>query len=339
MPANHIDLLNEKEINKSFEKIEQMLSSQKARECLKNIEAELAFDIEVYLQPLRKDLGDCLDLVADMTRERGTSGKEIQRAIPVLSDYLDPASNLARSLVDVEKRIAEKKRNHPDFVMAFKLQVLVKRFEETLKQHERYSPEYNEIQRKLENTKATLADHTQNKLRIAQRSLAPDLLEMAQWQLEMSRHREKVLRIKKGLLDAGRKHSEGILRKMASVFRETEPELADTILMQTQSVMATGELPANPGQKPLPKNLAEYREEIQAQSNRLMSFDNRLKSCMEQLHKLMAFEQAIFNTYGEKLRERGIQFEKKPKIEKSGTGIGINKPRQGTRMVSRHGKR
>jgi len=334
MASNRIELMAEKEIAKSFEKLEIMLSSQKARECLRNLEAELAFDIEAHLQPLRNDLSECLHLIADLARERGTASRDLQNSFPILSDYLDPATKFAKESAALEKQIADKKKKHPDYILAFKLQMLVKKLEESLESAAPDSLDFYDIQGKLVQAKATLADHMQTKIRIAQRALAPDMLELAQWQLELARHREKALRLKKELLDSGRKHSENALKRVAQIFKDAEPEIANAILHQANSVMYTGDLPASPGRKEIPPNLTEYRKEIQALGERLISFDQKLQTCMSQLHKLMEFEEAIFNTYGEQLRDKGFQFEKKSKIEKTVSGLGPKK-QAASRMVSR----
>ncbi|MEW6236107.1 MAG: hypothetical protein AB1656_12035 [Candidatus Omnitrophota bacterium] len=338
MASNRIELMSDKEISKSYEKLEIMLSSQKARDCLRNLETELAFDIELHLQPLRNDLSECLHLIADLTRERGTASRELQNAIPVLSDYLDPGTKFAKESAALEKQIADKKKKHPDYILAFKLQMLVKKLEESLQSSSPDSLDFYDIQDKLNQAKATLADHMQSKIRIAQRALAPDMLELAQWQLELARHREKALRLKKELLDSGRKHSENALKRVAQIFKDAEPEITNTILQQTRSVIYTGDLPSSPGRKEIPPNLAEYRKEIQALGERLISFDQKLQTCMSQLHKLMEFEEAIFNTYGEQLREKGFHFEKQVKIEKSVSGLGPKK-QPVSRMVSRQSPR
>ncbi len=333
---------SDQDVEKSFEKLNErlrtLLSSQKARECLKNVEAELAFDMEVHLQPLRNDLAECFQLIGDLIHERGTTSQQIQSLIPALTEYMDPGSNLAKDIARIEKEIAEKKRKHPDYIHAFKLQMLVKKFEELMNNASKNSAEYYEYEEKYKKARTTFNNHMQNKIRIAQRAFAPNMLEMAHAQLELARHREKVLCIKQNLLESGRKHSEGTLRTLANVFKDTEPELAETILQQTQSMSSVGDLPDIPDSKRPPQNLAEYREKLKAHNARIHTYDKRLKDCVDQLHQLIEFEEAIFHSYGDQLRERGVQFQKKLKVDKTGTGAGV-KYQSASRMSGRRIKK
>ncbi len=334
MTTDNIHLLNEENITKAFQKFEALLSTRKARECLQNAQAELAFDTEVFLQPLRNDLAECIDVIASLTRERGTTGKELEKAIPILSKYLDPGADFSQDVARLEKLIADKKRRHPDFILAVKLQMLVRNFEEKLNLTNPLSADYTRIKENYENVKATLAGHMKTKMRIAQHALAPDMLELAQAQIQLMRHHEKILYLKKEILDAGRTHTEHTLKNFASVFKDVEPELADTILLQTQSLIATGDLPTYPALNDVPKSLDEYKENLAKQGERLKLFDKRLHECMEKLTELMEFEETIFNMYSDQLREKGVQFKKKAKVDKTGTGMGI-KYKKSSRMVSR----
>ncbi|MGC9329433.1 MAG: hypothetical protein ACP5I1_17495, partial [Candidatus Hinthialibacter sp.] len=211
----YYQFLYPEDVNKAFHTFSKLLSSQKAREALQNAESSFAFNVEIFLQPLRRDLAECFDLIADMIRERGTDGSALQRMIPVVSDWLDPGKKFALDISRLEKTIADKKRQHPDFVLAFKMQVLINRYQEQL-EHDSIPPnERDDISQKLEQMKRTLADHTQKKIRIAQRAFAPDLLEMAQAQLELARKREKVLLIKQELLTAAQEHTQHTFENLA----------------------------------------------------------------------------------------------------------------------------
>ncbi|RJP20740.1 MAG: hypothetical protein C4527_24605 [Candidatus Omnitrophota bacterium] len=337
MGENRIVLLKEDDISKAFGKIETLLSTQKARECLKRAEEQFAFDAEIVLHPIRQVLAECLELVASLVRERGTAGKDLDSLVPQLAKWLEPGSRFSQEIARLEKEIAEKKRKHPDFILAMKLQILVKRFEEAMNTSQSGSIEYDAMQKKYENAKATLADHMQTKIRIAQRAFAPDVLEVAQIQIELARHHEKILLLKKELLDAGITHTRNTLQNLAGVFKDVEPEVADTILTQTQSLTSIGDLPRSPQQKEPPRTLDEYRKELMAQNQRILSFHEKLRDCMQKLQEVFEFEEAIFNTYGEQLRERGVQFKKTLKPEKHGVGMGVKK-QPASRMVGRRGQ-
>ncbi len=337
MGNDSIVLLKEGDVSKAFQKIETLLSTQKARECLKRAEEQFAFDTEVYLQPIRQTLGECMEIIGSLVRERGTAGKDLDELMPVLAKWLDPGSEISRNVACLEKDIAEKKRKHPDFVTAMKLQLLVNRFEETLGKTDINSPDYDTIWKKYENAKATLTDHMHTKIRIAQRAFAPEMLEMAQLQLELSRHHEKVLYIKKQLLDNGITHTRNTLNTLANVFKEVEPEVADTILQQTRNLVTTGDTPRLSQQKEPPHNLEEYRKELKNQNQKILSYHEKLQDCMSKLRQVFEFEEAIFNTYGDQLRERGVQFKKKIRPEKSGVGVG-SKHQPASRMVGRRSK-
>jgi len=330
---NNSSKFNSDDVNKAFSKFSTLLSSQKARVCLENTENALAFDTEVFVQPIRQDLGECLDLVADMIRERGTNGDDLQKLIPVLSDWLDPGRQFSQEVARLEKEIAEKKRKHPDFVFAFKLKILINKYGEQLNNDKIDPFEYGKILTKHDQAKHTLADHMQNKIRIAQKALAPDMLELAQSQLELSRHHEKVLEIKQELLSQAQGHTRHTLQHLAQIFQDAEPELADTILAQTNALTSTGSMPS-PNRQKIPNNLAEFKQELTNQGEKIKKFDNRLKSCIDQLHQLKEFEDAIFSSYGDQLRSRGIQFKKAPKVAKTGT-VGKTKKIPGLRMVNR----
>lgn len=321
------------DVEKAFSAFNKLLSSKKARECLQNVETALAFDTEIFLQPIRTDLAECLELIADMIRERGTDGASLQKLIPILSDWLDPGKAFAQEVARVEKIIAEKKRTHPDFIFAIKLQILIGKYEEQIKNESIDSFEYDRLTVKLDQAKRTLADHMQNKIRIAQRAFAPDMLELAMAQLQLARQQEKILRIKQELLGAAQGHTQHTLQNLAKIFQEAEPELADTILAQTRALISTGNMPS-PERPTVPSNLTEFKEELGKQSERIRQFDQRLKTCIDQLRQLLEFEDAIFNTYGEQLRAKGVQFKKTAKVEKSGVG-GIMKKQPATRMVNR----
>lgn len=321
------------DVEKAFHAFSKLLSSKKAREALQNAETALAFNVEIFLQPLRRDLAECFDLIADMIRERGTDGSELQRMIPILTDWLDPGREFALDISRLEKTIADKKRKHPDFVFAFKLQILIKRYQEQWEDDSLDASERDCISQKLEQMKRTLADHMQKKIRIAQRAFAPDMLEMAQAQLELTRKRGKVLRIKQELLNAAQGHTQHTLENLAKIFQDVEPDLANTILTQTQALISTGSM-LTPERSSIPNNLKEYKEELNKQSERIQQLDERLKSCSEQLRRLQKFEDAIFNTYGEQLRAKGIQFKKTAKVDKTGIGGAIKK-QPASRMVNR----
>lgn len=324
------------DLDKAYNALSTLLSTKKARECLQSAETALAFDTEIFLQPIRQDLAECFDLIADMVRERGTDGEMLQRMIPVISDWLDPGKKFAHEVARLEKIIAEKKRKHPDFIYAVKLQVLIGKYESQLQSDKLNSFEYDRIMQSLDGAKRTLADHMQTKIRIAQRAFAPDLLELAQSQLHLGRLQEKVLRIKQELLSAAQGHTQHTLENLAKIFQGVEPDLADTILAQTRALLSTGGMPS-PDRPSIPANLAEFKEELSKQSEKIKQYDERLKSCLEQLRQLLEFEEAIFTTYGEQLRARGIQFKKTVKVEKSGTA-GIRRKIFGDRMVSRRDK-
>lgn len=330
------NMIYPEDVNKAFNAFSKLLSSRKARECLQSAETALAFDTEIFLQPIRQDLAECLDLIADMIRERGTDGANLQHMIPILSDWLDPGKKFAQEVAKLEKIIAEKKRKHPDFIYAIKLQVLIGKYEEQIKGDSIDSFEYDRIVAMLDGAKRTLADHMQNKIRIAQRAFAPDMLELAQSQLHLGRLQEKILRIKQELLSAAQGHTQHTLENLAKIFQGAEPELADTILAQTRALMSTGTMPS-PDRPSIPSNLSEFKEELTRQSEKIKQFDERLKSCLEQLRQILEFEDAIFNTYGEQLRARGIQFKKTAKVEKTVTSAGIPRKFTGHRMVSRLG--
>lgn len=324
----------EEEVSKSFSKFETLLSSQKARECLRNAESALAFDAEVFLQPIRQQLGECMEIMGDLVRERGAHAEDLDRIMPKLSEWLMPGSKFATETAALERQIAEKKRKHPDFVLAMKLQMLAQKFEENLKELKPDTGPYFDMEDKLEKTLATLNHHRQTKLRIAQRALAPDMLELAVAQLDLAQCQEKVLRLKQELLEAGRNQARQNLSRIADLFREVELELADAILSQTRSLSSVGAMTQAVDRKESPKNLAEYRQAIEKQAERLENFDAHLKTCHDQLQQLIEMEETIFNTFGEKLRERGIQFKKPIKVEKSGTSAASQK-QTGLRMVTR----
>ncbi len=318
--------------SQAFEKFESTLSTQKARDLLKTVENALAFDIEVYLLPIRRNLADCLDLVADLTRERGTTGKELQAMLPVMSEYLNPSGDAAKEVARLEKQIADKKHEHPDFVMAFKLQVLIRRYEASLKDYHPESDEYAEIKRKLDNARATFNNHMQSKVRLAQRALEPDMLEQAVSQLSLARHHQRVLRVKQELLDACRNQCHRNLGEMAKLFKDADPELSDMILTQVNAVKSTGTLVKNEHDDS-PKTLEEYKTALESKNQQISSIDQRLSDCQTQIEQLQKLEEALFNTFGEQLKEKGIKFEKKIKVEKSGAGVGIAKKQSAVRMV------
>ena len=56
----------------------------------------------------------------------------LQRKMPVITQLLEPAHRLAEEITKIEKRVAEIKKNHPDFIMAFKLQILLRKYEEMM---------------------------------------------------------------------------------------------------------------------------------------------------------------------------------------------------------------
>ncbi|MDP8245645.1 MAG: hypothetical protein P9L94_16290 [Candidatus Hinthialibacter antarcticus] len=318
--------------SQAFQKFESALSTQKARELLNNAENALAFDTEVFLLPIRRNLADCLSLVADLTRERGTNGRELQAMLPIMADYLDPGSTAAQEVARLEKKIAEKKREHPDFVMAFKLQVLIRRYEQSLKEHHPESEDYAAIKKKLDNARATLHNHMQSKVRLAQRALEPDMLEQAVSQLSLARHHQKVLRVKQELLDACRNQCHRNLSEMAKLFKDADPEVSDMILTQINAVKSTGALVKNEHDES-PKTLEEYKVTLDSKQQQISSIDKHLDDCQTQLEQLQQLEEALFNTFGEQLREKGIKFEKKVRLEKSGAGMGIAKKQTAVRMV------
>ncbi|MBZ0256101.1 hypothetical protein K8I31_08570 [bacterium] len=313
--------------SQAFEKFESALSTQKARELLKNVENALSFDTEVYLLPIRRNLADCISLVADMTRERGTNGRELQSMLPVMSDYLDPGAASAQEVARLERQIAEKKREHPDFVMAFKLQVLIRRYETSLQEFHPESDEYEELKKKLNNARATLNNHLQTKVRLAQRALEPDMLEQAVSQLTLARHHQKVLRIKQELLDACRNQCHRNLSEMAKLFKEADPDLTEMILAQVNAVKSTGVLVKNEHDE-TPKTLSEYKSALEDKSKQITNIDQRLEDCQSQLEQLQQLEEALFNTFGEQLREKGINFQKKIHLEKSGFAAGGPAPKK-----------
>ncbi len=73
---------------------------------------------------------------------------------------------------------------------------------------------------------------------------------------------------------------------------------------------------------------------MREQNQRILSYHEKLKGCIKKLNQIMEFEEAIFNTYGEQLRERGVQFKKSLKVDKSGMGMGVKK-QPASRMVNR----
>ena len=161
------------------------------------------------------------------------------------------------------------------------------------------------------------------------------MLELAAAQLELSQHLEKLLLLKQELLDAVRNHTKQTLLNLAKVFEKADQDLADTILMQTQAVKTTGSLPKSSMAKEGPSDLKEYREALGEQKERLDQFDARLQTCRDELNGLIEFEEAIFNTYGEQLRERGVQFKKRAKVAKTVSGLGPKK-QPAARMVGRN---
>lgn len=321
------------DVEKAFHSLNKLLSTQKARECLQKAEAALAFDREIFLQPIRVSLAECLALIAEMVRERGSEGSELDKMIPVLADWLDPSKKFAQEVARLEKEIADKKRNHPDFIFAIKLQILIGKYEEQLNSSQVDAFEYDRLSSKLDQAKRTLADHMQSKIRIAQRAFAPDMFELAQSQLQLARMQEKILRIKQELLSSAQGRTQQTLQNLAKIFQEAEPELADTILAQTKALVSIGSFPL-PEHPSMPSNLAEYKEELTKQSERIKRFDQQIKECVHQLQHLLDFEEAIFNTYGEQLRARGIQFKRAPKVETIGT-TGTIKKVIASRMVTR----
>jgi len=335
MVGNRIRTLNNEDVSEAFQKFETLLSSQKARECLKKAEEELAYDTEVFLQPVREHLAECIELVGSLTRERGTWAEDLQILYPLFSQWLNPGQKFSQETARLEKEIAAKKKEHPDFVLAFKLQILVRKYETSLEESQLDSVEYSSILDKLERAKATLSDHLQTKIRIAQKAFAPDMLELAAAQLELSQHLEKLLLLKQELLDAVRNHTKQTLLNLAKVFEKADQDLADTILMQTQAVKTTGSLPKSSMAKEGPSDLKEYREALGEQKERLDQFDARLQTCRDELNGLIEFEEAIFNTYGEQLRERGVQFKKRAKVAKTVSGLGPKK-QPAARMVGRN---
>lgn len=327
------------EVNRSFEKIEQILSTQKARDCVREAEQALAFDIEVFLHPIRLDLAECLEIVATLVRERGTLGKEIDKVTPKLMEWLDPGSDFAKEVARLEKHIAEKKRKHPDFVLAFKLQMLIRKFEEELKSIPPDTGPYFDLEDKIKKTKTTLSNHSSTKLRIAQRAFAPDMLELAVAQLELAKHQEKVLRLKQELLHQASSHAKQNLGQIANLFKDIDPELAQHIIAQTSTISNVGALTESANRLQVPKNLGEYRKALAEKGETLGRINNQLDTCREQLDKLLLFEEAIFNSFGDKLRERGIQFKKPVTIEKSGSGLGALTKQTGARMTTRRSAR
>ena len=327
--------LNEEDVARSYNKLESLLSSKKARECIQRAEESLAFDTELFLQPIRNHLGDCFVILGDLIRERGIQASDIQPLVPEVQNWLGPGSKFAEEVARLERTIAEKKRKHPDFVMAYKLQMLVKRCEDQLAQMQPDTGPYFDMEDKLEKTRNTLHNHKQTKLRIAQRALAPEMLELAISQLELSEAQEKVLIYKQELLDASRKRTRENLTQIANLFKDVEPELAETILSHTRSLVSTGQMTQPPERKEIPQNLQDYRQALEEQSNRLQSLEKQISTCQEKLDKLREFEETIFSTFGDKLRERGIEFKKPVRAEKSGTGQGIMKKQPAVRMVNR----
>ncbi|MGI6455705.1 MAG: hypothetical protein ACOX5R_08775 [bacterium] len=333
---NENRLLKEKDINQAYANYERMLSTKRARECLKKAEEILAFDVEVTLEPIRSDIAECMDLMGDLIRTHGTRSAVLQRKMPVITQLLEPAHRLAEEITKIEKRVAEIKKNHPDFIMAFKLQILLRKYEEMMDREDITPSDYEFIRRKYDQTRLTLHHHIQDKLRIAQRAFAPEMLELAQSHLGLSRHQEKILLIKQDLLETAQEHTHHTLQNLAQIFEEAEPELADTILAHTKALANTGNLTDN-NPKKVPQSLDEFKEELIRQEMRLEQFENRLNNCMEQLHEVMEFEKMIFSTYGDQLRSRGIQFKKPTLPHKQGTLGKHATKKHGTRMVFRRG--
>jgi hypothetical protein len=336
MPDKHQPTLGELEINQAFKKLEVLLSSTKARECIRKAEDALAFDVELFIQPIRQDLADCMELVADLIRERGTTSHQIQTLLPVLSKYLDPAHYLAGEVARLEREITDKKRKHPDFILAAKLTMLLQKYEQHLQSDKLDSIEYTRVFKQVEITKRTLAEHLQKKIRLAQRAFAPDMLELAQFQLELARHQEKILAIKGQLLDELQNQSRGTLQHLAKIFEEADPALADTILAQTQALVSTGNATELPHQKKVPSTLEEFKQELQAQQARLTQYEELQTICRDQLQTLIQFEEAIFNTYGDQLRSKNISFKKSLAPEKSGVGSHTPTFKKASRMVRRN---
>ncbi len=320
------------DFSRAYSVFEQLLSTQKARECLKNAEASLAFDTEVFLQPVRDDLAECFELIANLVRERGTRGEDLQKRIPSISPWLNPAEKFSQETARLEKQITDIKRNHPDFIFAFKLQILIRRYEEQLKDDNLDAVEYDQLVQKLDQARRTLANHLQTKVRIAQKAYAPDLLELAQWQLKQALLQEKILRLKEDLLVTAQSYAQNTMNQLAKIFEQAEPELADAILAQTQSLTTLGSIPELTSAPALPRNLEEFRRTLNAQKERIEAYKERLTVCRADLEKLVEFENVIFSTYGEQLRARGVQFQKTAQVSKSGTGKGP-KPKKGSRMI------
>jgi hypothetical protein len=325
---------SEERLSKAYGKFEKLFSSSKARECIKKVETELAFDREVFLQPIRDELADCIEIISSMVRERGTDSDSIQKLIPVLSKWMDPGAKLAQDIARLEQQINEKKRENPDIQKALKLQLLVNRHEEILKNGNLNPFEYDRTLKECDRYKKMLAEQVRTKVRIAQKAFAPDLLELAQSQLELTRHQEKILRIKEELLKASQKNTKSILQNLAKIFEDVEPELSDSIIQQTNALISTGNALNSPLEKKFPSNLNQFKAAIDEQHERIERFDQQLNECKEQLQTLLEFEEAIFNTYGEQLRARGLQFKKPTKVAKTGVGIGA-KTQPASRMVNR----
>ncbi|MBD3265064.1 hypothetical protein GF373_00210 [bacterium] len=321
------------ELNSAFKKVETLLSSRKARDCLKKAEDTLAFDTEIFLEPIRDDLAECMEVVGDLIRERGTLSSEIQELIPILTKWLDPGHEFSREIARLERTIAEKKRSHPDFIYAAKLNTLIRQYEGIINEPTTDSITYGQVLKKLESAKVTLQDHMQKKIRIAQKAFAPDMLELAQAQLELAQHQGKVLEMKSELLNAAQNQTRETLSQLAKIFEDADPELANAILAQTSSFVSAGNATQVPNQKKMPTSLDEFKKELEQQKGKLDQLETQHKECRGQLKKLKEFEDAIFETYGEKLRTKGLQFKKQLKVEKSGMGSGQPTPKKGVRMA------
>ena len=146
--------------------------------------------------------------------------KAVLRKMPVITQLLEPAHRLAEEITKIEKRVAEIKKNHPDFIMAFKLQILLRKYEEMMDREDITPSDYEFIRRKYDQTRLTLHHHIQDKLRIAQRAFAPEMLELAQSHLGLSRHQEKILLIKQDLLETAQEHTHHTLQNLAQILRK-----------------------------------------------------------------------------------------------------------------------
>lgn len=321
------------ELGKAFERLEALLSTQKARACLEKSESELAFNVEVFLKPVRDDLAECMELVAGLIRERGMLGAELQQWIPRLAEWIEPAMKFAKEIAGSEKSIADRKRKHPDFQMAYKMQILLQKYAEIMYHNNPDSEEYRDAAAKTKMLRTSLEEHTKTKIRIAQRAFEPDMLELAQNYLQLYRHHEKVLALKGKLLNAGRDQAQKTLRTLAKVFEDTEPELADVILSHTNAVMSVGGVPHASGANAAPKNMEEFREALREQNRRIEKIDAQLDESVQKLRELQQFEDAIFDKYGEQLKDKGYTFKKMLKAEKTGTAAGIKK-QKASRMVN-----